>query len=291
MLLRYPGGKSRLLSNIIPYIADLIEGDENVLSYCEPFLGSGSIAFNVLKKDSYIKKIILNDKDYALSCLWNTVLFNFEELEQRIQDYKPSVVDFFYFKEVLTRRDEVLREEDPVSISLKKIAIHQMSYGGLGVMAGGPIGGKKQNSNYNISCRWNPENIVKKFKKIRLALCKYDILENNVYSLDYKEIIEKANEHTFMYLDPPSYIKGKDMYICGFDDDEHRLLSQILKESKAKWILSYDDCDYIRNLYKWANMEGFRAKYYIKTIRNKKEILIFSPNTSNRKIFHNKNRV
>jgi len=281
MLLRYPGGKSRLLSHIVPCISDQVENNQNILCYCEPFLGSGSIAFSVLKKSNHIKKIILNDKDYALSCLWNTVLFNFEELEEKILQYEPTVVDFFHFKEVLTRREESLKEENKVDLSLKKIALHQMSYSGLGVMAGGPIGGRKQNSNYNISCRWNPPNIVKKFKKLRLSLCKYNILDNKVFCTDYKDIINMANEHTIIYLDPPYYLKGQEMYMHGFDYDEHVKLSEALHKTKAKWVLSYDDCDEIKNLYSWASMEEFNARYYIKTIRNKKEILIFSPNYYN----------
>tara|TARA_Y100000034_G_C6678681_1_gene298239 strand:+ start:192 stop:392 length:201 start_codon:yes stop_codon:yes gene_type:complete len=66
--------------------------------------------------------------------------------------------------------------------------------------------------------------------------------------------------------------------MCGFDIDEHKKLSYILKESSAKWILSYDNCDEIRALYEWTNIKEFSAKYYIKTIRNKNEILIFSNN-------------
>ena len=278
MLLRYPGGKSRLLSHIVPHITGQIEKNNNILSYCEPFLGSGAIAFGVLKKNNNIKKAILNDKDYPLSCLWNTVLFNFEELEEQVKEYQPSVVDFFYFKEVLTRRCESLKQEDPVKISLMKIAIHQMSYSGLGVMAGGPIGGKKQESNYDISCRWNPGNLIKKFKKLRLSLGRYQIEDNKVFCEDYKSILNKTNQHSFIYLDPPYYKKGKEMYMCGFDIDEHKKLSYILKESSAKWILSYDNCDEIRALYEWTNIKEFSAKYYIKTIRNKNEILIFSNN-------------
>jgi len=278
MLLRYPGGKSRLLSHIIPHILEQTSNNQNIFNYYEPFLGSGSIAFNVLKKENFIRKIVLNDKDYALVCLWNSVLFNFDELEERILEYAPSVVDFFHFKEVLTRRDSALMVEDTVLLALKKIAIHQMSYSGLGVKAGGPIGGKKQTSSYDISCRWNPENIVKKFKKIRKEICKYDILDDKVHCLDYKEIISMANEYSIIYLDPPYYIKGKDMYLCGFDEDEHKKLSDTLKKTSARWILSYDDCNEIRDLYEWTNMKEFDAKYYIKTIRNKKEVLIFSPN-------------
>jgi len=278
MILRYPGGKSKLLSHITPHITEQIEQNENILNYCEPFIGSGAVTYNILKKKNHIKKIILNDKDYTLSCLWNSILFDFEELEEKILHYQPSVVDFFHFKEVLTRSEESLLEENKVDLSLKKLAIHQMSYSGLGVRAGGPIGGKKQKSSYNISCRWSPKSIIKKFTRLRRTLLEYQISSNKVYCMDYKKIIKKANEHTIMYLDPPYYLKGRDMYACSFNDKDHEELAQALFHTKSKWILSYDDCEEIKDLYKWTYISDFDAKYYIKTIRNKKEILIFSPN-------------
>tara|TARA_Y100000034_G_scaffold130264_1_gene188252 strand:+ start:138 stop:983 length:846 start_codon:yes stop_codon:yes gene_type:complete len=278
MILRYPGGKSKLLSHIVPHIYEIISKNENILTYCEPFIGSGSITYNVLKKKNHIKKVILNDKDYPLRCLWNSILFDLEDLEEKISNYQPNVVDFFYFKEVLTRNQESLEKESRIDVGFKKLAIHQMSYSGLGTKAGGPIGGKKQTSNYNIACRWNPKNIIKKYRKLKMELLQYNITDEGVTCLDFRDIINGVNGHTIMYLDPPYYIKGKDMYSCSFSEDDHRNLSEILMRTDSKWILSYDNCDYIRNLYKWTTIKEFDAKYYIKTIRNKKEILIFSPN-------------
>ena len=43
--LRYPGGKSRALTKIIPHIPDLSEYQE----YREPFLGGGSVAIHITK--------------------------------------------------------------------------------------------------------------------------------------------------------------------------------------------------------------------------------------------------
>jgi len=43
--LRYPGGKSRALTKIVPHIPDLSEYQE----YREPFLGGGSVAIHITK--------------------------------------------------------------------------------------------------------------------------------------------------------------------------------------------------------------------------------------------------
>ena len=44
-----------------------------------------------------------------------------------------------------------------VDIGFKKLAIHQISYSGLGTMSGGPLGGAGQKSQYKIDCRWSPD--------------------------------------------------------------------------------------------------------------------------------------
>ena len=48
-----------------------------------------------------------------------------------------------------------------------KIAVHQLSYSGLGLRSGGPLGGRSQASPYKIDCRWSPEYIYKKMMATR----------------------------------------------------------------------------------------------------------------------------
>jgi len=47
-----------------------------------------------------------------------------------------------------------------LDVGFKKLAIHQISYSGLGTKSGGPLGGKSQESIYKIDCRWSPKHIV-----------------------------------------------------------------------------------------------------------------------------------
>ena len=44
--LRYPGGKSRALTKLDPYIPDL----RDYVEFREPFLGGGSVAIHISKK-------------------------------------------------------------------------------------------------------------------------------------------------------------------------------------------------------------------------------------------------
>ena len=58
-----------------------------------------------------------------------------------------------------------------------------------------------------------------------------------------------------LYVDPPYFLPPKHKhYRCGFDLEDHIRLAEELKNTKHKFFLTYDDCDEIRQLYRWANI-------------------------------------
>jgi DNA adenine methylase len=162
-----------------------------------------------------------------------------------------------------------------------KLAVHQMSYSGLGTKAGGPIGGKKQSSDYGVGCRWSPDSLSKKVLKYS------DLLGTTRFSrgfcADFEPFFYAAmsyaytekNPYPFMYLDPPYYVKGSELYAQSFSVGDHVKLSEKLKLYKFPWLLSYDDCPEIRELYNWASIEEISVNYTIRTARAKNELLIF----------------
>ena len=87
-------------------------------------------------------------------------------------------------------------------------------------------------------------------------------------------------EWTLFYLDLPYF--GTDSYYKNveFVEEDHKRLFEILKNTTGKWILNYNDCDYIKELYKDFNIDEVErhsnlktkyekgAKYYELIIRN-----------------------
>jgi DNA adenine methylase len=57
-----------------------------------------------------------------------------------------------------------------------------------------------------------------------------------------------------MFIDPP-YAESRQFaaYNVTFDEHDHIRLAKILKETKFKFLLTYDDCEFIRNLYSWCH--------------------------------------
>ena len=279
-LLRYPGGKSKLKSKIIESLIKLVSLDE-CKHYCEPFLGGGSILIDVLSKyGKYIEYVSMNDKDVALSYLWTTIIQSPQYLIDRIHTYTPTTEDFFSFREELLYIHNDLSCYDWKDIGFKKLALHQMSYSGIGTQAGGPIGGKTQTGHYKVDCRWNPSTLEKKIKKIVKLLDQVKIVENRCTPYDFEKVIKSSPinpSNSLIYCDPPYYIPGNVLYQEKFSLEDHERLRRILNYCGSSWGVSYDDCGEIRNLYKQANITPLTTKYTINNITEEKiELLILN---------------
>ena len=83
-------------------------------------------------------------------------------------------------------------------------------------------------------------------------------MANVVVENQYFETLIKHYDRpdAFFYLDPP-YFSTEDMYEVGFGWDDHVRLRDTLKNIKGKFLLSYNDCDEIRELYNGFSMFDF----------------------------------
>lgn len=98
-----------------------------------------------------------------------------------------------------------------------------------------------------------------------------------IENLDFEDLIRRYDyENAFFYLDPP-YKNGKDnIYkIVKIKEFEHERLFNCLKNIKGRWLLSYDDNEYIRNLYKDYKITEVSRLNNLSTYKNQyKELLI-----------------
>lgn len=98
----------------------------------------------------------------------------------------------------------------------------------------------------------------------------------SVNHLDFKESIAE-NKSTFLYCDPPYFIKSN---LYGNKGDAHKNfdhegLSELLKKRKG-WILSYNNCDYIKELYKGYSFVFPEWSYGMSKDKESKEVLILN---------------
>jgi DNA adenine methylase len=84
--LRYPGGKSRAIKQIMPQIP------VNIREYREPFFGGGSVFFAVKQLfGQQIKTYWINDLNYDLYCFWQCAQENIELLVAKITEIKQKL--------------------------------------------------------------------------------------------------------------------------------------------------------------------------------------------------------
>lgn len=78
-----------------------------------------------------------------------------------------------------------------------------------------------------------------------------------VENQDFETLIKHYDRpDAFFYLDPP-YFSTEDMYEVGFGWDDHVRLRDTLKNIKGRFLLSYNDCNEIRELYNGFSMFDF----------------------------------
>lgn len=78
-----------------------------------------------------------------------------------------------------------------------------------------------------------------------------------VENQDFETLIKHYDRpDAFFYADPP-YFSTEDMYEVGFGWDDHVRLRDTLKNIKGKFLLSYNDCPEIRELYNGFSLFDF----------------------------------
>jgi len=116
-----------------------------------------------------------------------------------------------------------------------------------GVIKGGIIGGIKQTGKYKIDSRFNKVDLIRRIQKIKNV--KNRISVSNYDGIDFVKSLDKKKEEIFIYLDPPYLQKGSDLYMNFYSKDDHRKLSELVRQLSKKWIVSYDNHEFILNLY------------------------------------------
>lgn len=273
-MIRYPGSKAKLVEEIVSHFPHQMRHplwmDAAGWEYREPFFGSGAIGFEIIRRLPPRCSAWINDKDYGVACLWKAVQDTPDELRQKIEDFVPSAESFYRFKE-----EDGKRDVEPCEAGFRKLALHLMSFSGLGAMAGGPLGGKDQeNAKYTCDCRWNPEYRMAEVTDLHELMTTRRV---KVTNRDFTQVIT-GDPRAFYYCDPPYVEKGPELYRHPFADADHVRLAASLNACPGGWVVSYDDHATVRRLYAGHRIVPIDVKYTVATEsierRKNREILI-----------------
>ena len=75
------------------------------------------------------------------------------------------------------------------------------------------------------------------------------LAETVIENKDFEALIGQYDrDSAFFYCDPP-YYETEGHYAVVFRKEDHARLRDALKACRGKWMVSYNDCEFIRNLY------------------------------------------
>jgi DNA adenine methylase len=230
-LFRYPGGKAKVAMQIVEKLEGMAKH-----GIVEPFCGGASVSMLFAKRNPSAK-IVINDLNDRMFNFWIELVENYKELANSVFMYKPDVDSFFEMK---TRND-----------ALSSIVVNRCSHSGRG---GGPIGGKDQSGRWKIDARWNARALSEEIELLGKTLSG----RCHVTCRDGISMISEKDPEMVLYADPPYVSAGKSLYEKHFCLSDHERMCAALENSK-KWVLSYDDHDFVRSSY--DNMNGVYMEY------------------------------
>ena len=263
--LKWFGGKRQLLPEIEKYYCF----DNNIKKYIEPFVGAGSVLFDILDKFK-LDEIIISDTNPELINCYETIRDNPEKLMEEI----IKINDVFKNLSTLEKQKEFYyaerkrfneNKDNRILKAAQMIFINKRCFNGLW----------RVNSKGEMNVSFGGERKEEIFERDNILRISEKLNEVKIYNQDYKEILKYVDEKTFVYLDPPYLPIGNGQTFTyskeGFKEDSHIELArqlEILDKKGAKFLLSNSDLKNFGNdeehffdeLYKNFNIKRVMAR-------------------------------
>lgn len=268
--LRYPGGKAKLTNFLIEVLK---ANNLREPIYVEPYAGGAGAALRLLFEE-YVETITINDADPRVRCFWQAVTQRNEEFLAMLADVEVTVEEWRKQREIYEKRNS----RRVLELGFATFFLNRTTRSGI-VHNGGPIGGFDQTGNYLIDARFNRDQLARRIERIGIYADRIDVAGDDGLALLKKIDGDRLTaERTFVYLDPPYYHKGAELYLNRLTHEQHRILAEYLSTPKAfPWIMTYDNVSEIRDLYATFPRFSFSLSYSAYERRAGEELLIHPP--------------
>ncbi|HIH2651564.1 TPA: DNA adenine methylase [Burkholderia cenocepacia] len=249
--LRYPGGKARLG----PWIADLMR--HNRISggwYVEPYAGGAGAALYLLTR-GFVNHIVINDADPVVAAFWWAIVHDTERFLTLLRE-TPVTIDEWHRQRAIHSAQPGAYH--PTEVGFATFFLNRTNRSGI--LSGGVIGGIDQTGPYKIDARFNKVDLQARIELIasmrrHITVFGYDALRL------LQEVEPLINNQSLIYLDPPYFEKGSQLYRNFYAPDDHAEIAAAVAEIQTPWLVSYDNCQEIRNLYTQHDTVEFSLHY------------------------------
>ena len=272
-LLKWVGGKSKLLQKIIPLFP------KEITNYHELFLGGGSVLLSVLTaiKDNKLKvtgKICAYDSNPILIAFYRAIRGDYKKLYETVRKImkageKNDKKEYFYhIRKIYNSRKE---------INLMKVAefvyLNKTCFRGLFRL--------NQMGGFNVPYgHYDNPSICDEISYKQISELISDV---EFYCLDFETGRENIDKGDFVYMDPPYIPEKKNGFVSyskdGFSKEKHESLFKICEEADFKFVLSNSNTDIVKDSFKnftILEIDARRAIHSKNPGSKTKELLIYN---------------
>lgn len=219
-IVKWVGSKRRLIETLISLIP------EHYDTYCEPFVGGGSLLFALEPKKAWI-----NDINQELMLMYELVKNDLDSINEILAKFENTAECFYKVRE--WDRDENYKSRPAIERVARLLYLNRTCYNGLYRV------NSKGYFNAPFGSYKNP-----KFLNMENAQLVSEYLKNNdvkMSSLDFSDVISNVEKGSFVYLDPP-YMPLEKKYsftkyaVNDFNIEDHNALFECCKYLDQKGI-------------------------------------------------------
>ena len=265
--LRYPGGKASLAA----FLAEVIESNDlSGCAYFEPFAGGAGAALRLLQED-VVSELYLNDLDPRITAFWATVLNAPEQFAEKIRSVAINIAEW------RKQRDIYLHPDTSKTFDLGFATFYLNRCNRSGILLGAaPIGGYAQTGKWKIDARFNRQNLANRILAIAGKRESIHITNMDARAFLVKRLPRgRKRQHVFAYLDPPYYSNGGRLYMNSYTDRHHKSIAGYIQQQRVlKWVMSYDDTPFIRDMYRKCVISHLSLQYSLQRKQQAQELLI-----------------
>jgi len=241
--LRYPGGKSRAIKQILPQIPATIE------EYREPFIGGGSVFLAVKSLfGPRIRRYRINDLNHDLYCFWKYARDTKAALVAEVQRFKDDFADGRELYRFL--KDEANMSAD-FDRAVRFFILNRITFSGVA-----DAGGYSQSA---FERRFT-QSAIERLRRLGPFLQGVEIDYG-----DYEALLCGGGANTFVFLDPP-YWSATQSRLYGargalHTSFDHERFAAAMRRCPHKWLITYDDSPKIRVLFGFAHISEWSLQY------------------------------
>lgn len=250
--IRWAGGKTRLLPQILPHVPETFE------NYFEPFLGGGAMFFAV--QDRIEGRAKLADLNTHLVSAWIGMRDHQDELRPLLDWYRERDSKDFYYEVRASVPDGLIPQ------AARFLYLNAVSWNHLW----------RENSKTGaMNVPWG-DRTFKGFDVHALMAISESLQVADIQAADFREVLTEARRGDFVYLDPPYlpvFTKSEvekeptskfNKYTAKVFGEADLLdlaaLCEELSTRGVKWVMSNRDTAGVRELFPSADVIGFTTR-------------------------------